>query len=216
MRKNLSYLIGKKFNHLTILKFDTPGLHGRTRFLCQCDCGNMTTVQWNNIQSNSIKSCGCYHIQRSTVHGKCGTQVYRCWRNMKERCLNPNNTEYVNYGGRGITIYEPWIHSFEKWYSYVGEPPTAKHTLNRIDNNKGYEPGNVQWATQKEQANNKSTNHLIEFHGTTKTFMQWSEKLSISRLTLSSRLRRGWSVQKAFTTPIKKSQPHNADVISYP
>jgi hypothetical protein len=124
---------------------------------------------------------------------------------MKDRCLNQNNREYHNYGGRGISVYDPWIHSFEEWYVHMGYPPSPEHSIERINNNGNYEPGNVKWATREEQSLNKRTNHLIEFNGKTQTLSQWADELGISIQTLSSRFRYGWSIPKILTTPIRDS-----------
>ena len=88
-------------------------------------------------------------------HGLSKTPEYRCWQQIKERCLNPKHKAYPDYGGRGITIDPVWVQDFEAFYSFVGNRPTAKHSLDRIENSRGYEPGNVRWATMKEQNNNR-------------------------------------------------------------
>lgn len=114
---------------------------------------------------------------------------------MKGRCLRPSDKKYKDYGGRGIRIYEPWINSVEKFAMYVGPRPSIVHSIDRIDNNGNYEPGNVRWATRKVQANNQRTNRLICIDGDTKTVTQWAEILGITPQAIQYRLKNGWSLK---------------------
>lgn len=128
------------------------------------------------------------------------TRLYRVWNTMRQRCGNPNNTHFASYGGRGIRVCEEWNESFEAFYRDVGDPPLGM-TLDRIDNDKGYEPGNVRWASRLDQANNRRTNVLIEHRGQTKTLAEWGRATGLGKSTIMNRLARGWSVQKALTEP---------------
>lgn len=118
-------------------------------------------------------------------------RTYRCWQGLKDRCLNPNNTHYHRYGGRGITMHPEWAADYTLFLSDVGEPPESGMTLDRIDNNRGYEPGNVRWATRKEQANNRSTNVVVEVRGKSMTLMQWAEHIGCKYGLLASRWKKG-------------------------
>lgn len=124
---------------------------------------------------------------KKVEHGKSNTKTYIKWASMKQRCNNASNANYRNYGGRGIEICERWL-KFENFYNDMGDPPTEKHTLGRIDNNKGYFPGNCRWETMKQQQNNKRGNRIIEFNGKIKTVSQWAEFLGINPTELSHRL----------------------------
>ena len=121
---------------------------------------------------------------------------------MKQRCFNPNNTYYLNYGGRGIIVCDHWKNSFENFYADMGVCPSG-HTLDRIDVNGNYEPGNCKWATQTEQARNRTNNHLITFNEKTQTISAWAKELGFADETLRSRITKyNWPIEKALTTPL--------------
>jgi hypothetical protein len=207
--KTYEHLIGVKFGHLTIANISPKRKTRKIRVLCLCDCGKTTDIQLGNLVNGHTKSCGCLRAP----HGQWNTKIWRCWSGIIQRCENINCHHYQNYGGRGITLHEPW-HKFTSFLDYIkqniGEPPTPEHSIDRIDNNKGYEPGNIKWSTKKEQSSNTRGNHLIEFRGHTKTLTQWSEFLVIPVPTLWHRLTDlGWPIERALTEPIhprKKKQ----------
>ena len=133
--------------------------------------------------------------RRRTKHGHAtrdeGTsRMYQTWLSMKARCLNPSHQSYARYGGRGVTVCEKWVNSFESFYRDVGDPPSLKHTLDRIDNDRGYEPSNVRWATRKEQSNNISTNVWVEYDGKRMTWAQWADYLDVPYSLLMARVRK--------------------------
>jgi hypothetical protein len=118
--------------------------------------------------------------------------------------LNTKHKQFADYGGRGITVCDKWLNSFEDFLADVGEKPSPRLTLDRINNDGNYEPGNVAWRTRKhQQANRRKPNgcHQISFAGKTQSLQHWSEEIGVKRSTLSERLRSGWSVTKALTTP---------------
>lgn len=145
---------GERYGRLVVVE-QTPGrsVGGQVLWVCRCDCGNVRVLNGNALQSGNTKSCGCLTHGRPK-HGMSGTAEYRAWKAMKERCLKPNNPRYADYGGRGITIHPDWVASFEAFFSVVGRRPDGT-SLDRIDNEGNYEPGNVRWATASQQANNK-------------------------------------------------------------
>lgn len=127
------------------------------------------------------------------------TKTYSSWENMLTRCNNPNNNRYQYYGNKGITVCERWL-IFENFLTDMGERPEGT-SLDRIDNNKGYYKENCRWATEITQANNKSTNRFITYKGETYTLKQWGRILGVNSVTISSRLKRGWTLEEAFQVP---------------
>jgi hypothetical protein len=120
---------------------------------------------------------------------------------MQTRCFNPNSIGYKNYGGRGITVCPEWVASFEAFFEYLGDRPSPKHTVERVDNNRGYEPGNVVWATKKRQARNRRSSRLVTAKGFTMTLVEWYEHTGNKPTTIAMRLARGWDPDRAVGTP---------------
>ena len=139
------------------------------------------------------------------THGLCKSPEYAAWANITNRCLRPKHPSYERYGGRGITLFSGWVGrgGFARFFAYVGARPTPEHTIERIDNNRGYEPDNVKWATHKEQMNNTSQNHWITIDGVTKTLRQWASENDIHETTVIHRLDRGMSEREAIFTPAR-------------
>lgn len=211
-------LTGKKFARLTVISRadDLTTSKGKRviRWNCKCDCGNMAVVYGAKLRSGHTKSCGCYMREQSKkankTHGMADTKIYYEWGAMRERCSKPSNMAYSNYGGRGIKVCQEWENDFSAYYNYVSKLPhfgEEGYSLDRIDNDKGYEPGNVRWATRKEQANNRRTNHLLTYNGETHTITEWAEKYNLSQSLVNDRLNRyGWSIEKALTQPVRKQK----------
>ena len=140
------------------------------------------------------------------THGLSNSPEHRAWAHIKTRCTNPNIRGCHRYGGRGIKMHSAWARSFTAFFKYVGPRPSPAHSIDRYPNNDGnYEPGNVRWATRKEQARNTSTNRRIQFRGVTLTLAEWAERLKMKPTTLSMRLNTyGWNVARAFREPARK------------
>jgi hypothetical protein len=134
------------------------------------------------------------------THGLSHLPEYSIWKGVKARCFNPKSKIFSYYGGRGITMVEPWRSNFASFLKDAGLRPSPRHQLDRIDNNRNYEPGNVRWVTRTQQCNNRRNNRFYTWNGQTKTLSQWARHLGFERLVLHNRLLRyGWTVERAFT-----------------
>ena len=147
---------GQTYGQLTAIRQTAAGGRGHPRaerWLFQCSCGKQKEIRPISVRSGHTKGCGC--LQLRTTHGGSGTSEFQAWADMKRRCNNPNDQHYKNYGGRGITICLEWQNDFVAFLDYIGPKPSPSYSVDRIDNDLGYQPGNVKWATKKQQANNR-------------------------------------------------------------
>lgn len=198
-------MTGLRFGKLVGVK--KVGNHPKSRramWLFQCDCGKTKVIAGGPVRSGNSRSCGCgivnATIQRNLTHGLSFTPEHMAWREMKKRCYNPNYNGFKNYGGRGISVCERWMDSFENFFSDMGKRPSEKHSIDRVENNGNYEPGNCRWATKKHQNRNKRNNHKLCFSGESKTIQEWSEITGINHGTIESRIRKSkWTVEKSLT-----------------
>lgn len=196
-------LTGQKFNRLTFLN-PVPEMRNRNWELL-CECGNTTRAQAGNVTSGHTRSCGCLQIEVRTTHGRSKSPEYEAWANMTGRCRNPKHTGWKYYGARGILVCEEWLGrgGFDVFIAHIGERPHKGLSIDRIDNERGYEPGNVQWATIDQQARNKRSNHWIEINGERKLLRDWAEIYDIDETTIIHRIERGMSEQDAVTVPAR-------------
>lgn len=190
---------GMKFNRLTVV-CEVERKHPKIPlFLCRCDCGNETKVNKYHLISWHTSSCGCrqkqYAAKRLNSHGKLETPTYRSWYAMLTRCTNKNTKSYHHYGGRGITICDKWMSSFENFLHDMGERPLKK-SLDRIDVNGNYEPDNCRWATALEQARNTRAVRILHFNGISKCVTEWAEIIGISPKVIYSRLQNGIAIEE--------------------
>jgi hypothetical protein len=158
-------LTGRRFNRWTVLSCAgrSRGKSGNLIWLCRCDCGTIREVAGNNLPNGASKSCGCHNeeARRSRIthgltrRGKPKPLEYSSWSSMIQRCTKPTNTKWHNYGGRGIRVCDRWRNSFEAFLEGMGPRPSPSHSIDRIDNDSNYEPGNCRWATPKEQRANQ-------------------------------------------------------------
>lgn len=169
-------LSGSKYGKLRALSRD-DSRKSRVFWLCRCDCGSLKSVSADKLRAGTTISCGCMKISRAgnlnKSHGMTNTKEYRAWRSMINRCYNKKVSSYGLYGGRGISVHKDWIGSFQSFYSHIGEAPSPRHSIDRINYNGNYEPGNVRWATDVEQANNRRNNRIVEDKGITRTLSQY-------------------------------------------
>lgn len=224
-------IIGKRFGRLTVIEYSHTE-NNRTYWKCRCDCGNIVIRRRKELSAGNTKSCGCLNRERAAehmrevgkkywkngliearkaenhgnyVHGQRNTRLYTIWIGMKQRCFNPNSRAYKYYGNRGIVVCDEWKDNFQAFYDWAMNNGYADNlSIDRKDVNGNYEPSNCRWATEIEQQNNKSDNHIIEYKGASKTMWQWAGEKGISYYALCSRLKKGWSIEKALETPVRK------------
>jgi len=190
-------LAGRRFGRLVAIR-DAGVDKSRSRlWLCQCDCGKEKIVSGKLLNGGNVQSCGCL----SPGYRVRSDPVYMTWQSMLMRCSNPKTNGYSNYGGRGITVCERW-HNFENFLADVGEHPGPGFTLDRIDVNGNYEPGNIRWSTLKAQANNRRNNVYITYQGETKTLTEWCEHLGLPYARMHDRIvYQHMKPEDAFTLP---------------
>lgn len=201
-------LTKKQFGRLTVLERAKNVKPGKTKWKCRCSCGNIATISASHLKSGHTISCGCFKKEvlskRNFTHGLCDSPEYRAWNGITARCYNPSEPVFKHYGGRGIKVCGEWRHNFMAFYNHVGKRPSPKHSIDRIDNNSDYRPGNVRWATYHEQMNNKRTNHLITIHEWTMTLSQWAQFVGLKYDTLHCRIvKNNWPLTKAVFTPVR-------------
>lgn len=202
MREDLT---GRRYGKLVVLGKHPveQNTYPKVRWCCVCDCGKEVVKSTQCLKSTL--SCGCLQIERTvranTTHGGTGTATHNAWRSMRNRCLNPAAEHYPGYGGRGITICERWG-DYQNFLADMGPRPSNKHSIDRIDNEGNYEPGNCRWATVKQQSRNRRTNRQYTMDGETKCMAEWCEQYGIRLITMYSRLHRGWDIEAAIKTPL--------------
>ena len=189
---------GQRFGRLTVGHLQRRGKGKRPLWECHCDCGGTISVRACTLKAGHTRSCGCLHIEelkgRLTTHGKTGTPLYITWYGIKTRVSNPKQRGYKNYGGRGIGMHPEWADSFEAFEAYIlevlGEKPEGE-TLDRVDNEKGYVPGNLRWASQPVQARNTRRNVWLEHEGEKVIFSDLARKLGVSQKVLRRKIKLG-------------------------
>lgn len=200
----LQNLTGKTVGKITVVRFHGTTGSGRTlmnRWLCKClACGHEFTARTGSINSGSVGCKPCSWEDKKT-HGMWRSPEFSTWQGIQQRCYNPKDDKYHNYGGRGIIVCDRWMQSFQNFYSDMGARPYKK-TLDRINVNGNYEPENCRWATNKEQQNNRRNNTYLTFNRETLTQKQWCERLGLKESTVHNRILSGMSVEEAFTKPV--------------
>lgn len=205
-------LTGMKFGRLTVIEraesYVLPSSgKKRSQWLCECECGNRCVVQAGHLKSGHTQSCGCLNrdvVKERATHRESKTHLYFVWKSMRQRCKNPNNSRYRDYGGRGIDICKEWDEflNFKDWALKNGYKEGL--TIDRINNDLGYSPSNCRVVDYIVQANNKRGNRVITYNGKTQTQKQWADELGINYGTLENRLYTyGWDVEKSFNEPIR-------------
>jgi len=201
-------ITGNRYGRLKVLRYVGRTKRGIALWECRCDCGTIKTIMAGSLRRASwpTRSCGCLQLERARTHGMKRTREWSCWSGMKRRCLDPNNIGYKRYGGRGIKVCQKWLHSFEAFFADMGACPSAKHSIDRIDNDGDYRPENCRWATPSEQSRNRRHNRLITAWGRTQALVAWSQETGLNPMTIASRLRKGWLPEAALGTPLLRKR----------
>jgi hypothetical protein len=212
MRKRIEIKANQRFNRLRFLA-EEPSINNRRRGLFLCDCGNVTRAAIHDVRSGHTCSCGCFHTERqrsARTHGatlsRQNPPEYIAWKAMKARCYDRKTIGYKNYGGRGIRVCEKWLNDYPAFLKDVGMKPTPEHSLDRIENDGDYEPGNCKWSTKVEQRrNNRQGVHPVTINGITKIICDWAKASGVPEEAISSRLRHGWDPERAVYCPLGRA-----------
>lgn len=206
---------GARFGRLTVIVRDMVSPQKRRKprwwWLCQCDCGGQVSVTTSDLRAGVTRSCGCLQKEnrrrsdcKHRTHGMAGTPEHHTWLNLKYRCLNPEAPNSKYYIEKGVTVYAEWVDSFERFFKDVGPRPTSKHSIDRYpDPNGNYEPGNVRWATPKEQARNRRNNSLLTINEETRCVAEWNEIAGLGSHVVGQRLKRGLPLERLLE-PVRK------------
>lgn len=191
---------GQKFGKWTALSYA-----GKSSWNCECECGIRRVVKTGPLLSGASRGCkGCGRRR----HGLADSSEYAIWKTMKRRCLKTSDPKYPRYGGRGISVCERWTNSFPLFVEDMGLRPSSDHSIDRINNDGNYEPGNCRWATRLEQSANRSTTKLIEYMGQQVSIAEAARIAGVvDEGTAASRLERGWAVPRAVETPYLRRNP---------
>jgi len=204
----------RRFGRWLVIKAVDQDACFHLHVICRCDCGTEKEVCTAGLRAGRSRSCGCLNARRTAEMGrrnvKHGDTIgghasieYRTWVSMIQRCHNPNQPAYAQYGARGITVCERWRSSFSAFLEDMGRKPTPSHSIERKDSSKDYEPCNCRWATMLEQQRNRRSNRLIEIDGINRCVAEWAEMFRVvSADTTRHRLDRGWPPHEAFVQPV--------------
>jgi len=205
-------MIGKRFGRLEVVSWAGKDKQRKDKYWCLCDCGNYTVSVSTRLNAGKKKSCGCMveehrrNFRGKVKHGDSNSAEYTCWQNIKERCFNPNCGSYAEYGARGITMADEWVNDYGKFLEHVGRRPSDSHSIERIDNEIGYYPGNLRWALLDEQSVNKRWTRWVEWNGEQVKLAElcWDNGWNLD--LIRGRLNQGWSLDEAINKPLNKSQ----------
>jgi hypothetical protein len=190
-------MVGERFGRLLVVSRHPA--EGTAMWNCICDCGMERTVLGTSLRAGRTRSCGCYIrdavIARQTTHGESGTPEYMAYRKAQQRCsTDPESEYYKRYAARGIKFS---FTSVEEFIADVGRRPSDKYSLDRVDNDRGYEPGNIRWATTDEQMENRGITRRLTVEGETLTVAQWSKRIGIKGDVIRGRIGLGWTARQA-------------------
>ena len=204
---NLKNIKGQRFERLRVVKYAGLNKNGCALWECICNCGKIKIILGSVLRNSMTKSCGCLRdekvrqraIENNFTHGMSNIPEFRIWVAMRKRCRNKNNADYYLYGGRGIKVCERW-QDFKNFIEDIGRRPSKKHSIDRVDNDGNYEPGNCRWVLPEIQARNTRKTVFIEFNGKKQSLSEWAREVGVSRETLKYRFKK-MPIEKAMTMP---------------
>lgn len=204
MRKVID-LTGKQYGRLTVIKHIGKDKHNNAIWQCTCSCGNIINIRGATLRRGKANSCGCLHkeltkqlAKNNIIHNMSNTRLYRIWQGMKSRCYYKQNNRYKYYGANGIKVCDKWLNNFQAFYDWgMSNGYKDDLTIDRIDVNDDYKPCNCRWVTKSEQQRNKRNNKMYTINGETRCLSEWCEKLNLNYNTVSSRLHRNYTIEKA-------------------
>lgn len=198
---------GLTFGRLTVVRQTGNRKQGHPIYLCSCSCGGSTETTSYRLRSGHTSSCGCLRrerlIQRNTTHGMCGLPEYDIWTAIISRCYNDRDKDFRNYGGRSILMDENWKNSFPEFFAYIGPRPGDGFEIDRIDNSRGYFPGNVRWATKAVNSRNRRSNVILSYRGKTYCQKDAAKVSGIPEHVLIRRRSKGVTSEAELFAPVK-------------
>lgn len=211
-------LTGQRYGRLVVLR--RAEKRKPVVWKCRCDCGTIKDIRAGQLRTGKTRSCGCIALERigqlRRSHGMSKMAEYKIWKDIKKRCFNPNHAAFKDYGGRGISVAREWRDSFPAFLEHIGPRPSPGHSVDRIDNSKGYEPGNCRWATHAEQSRNSRQNRMITHQGMTLTVTDWAALVGIDSKIVFMRLKYGWDPVDALCRPVKGTRATKKSLPSPP
>jgi hypothetical protein len=209
MGRPLLISVGDVFSRLTVIERSADKARA-VMWRCACLCGGEAIASTVSLRSGHTRSCGCLRMEitgsTSRTHGKSGTRTYQIWNHMKRRCTDPTHPKWMHYGGRGVTVCERW-YSFSNFLADMGEAPLGL-SIDREDNDKGYQPGNCRWATQTQQTRNMRRNIVVTMDGKRQCLSAWCEELGVPYQLAYNRVHKlGWDAERALLAPRKRGAP---------
>jgi hypothetical protein len=211
---NFVDLTGQRYGRLTVVSRAPNGSAGQARWHCRCDCGETAVVWGSSLRSGNTQSCGCLQRERASQsnsrHHMSASPEYVSYRRMLQRCYFPGSNRWDRYGGRGIEVCERWRgdHGFENFLADMGPKPHPRLTLERVDNDGNYDPGNCVWATYRRQALNSSKTRFVEYEGRKQALADLCDRFGIGIYTVVYRInKRHMTVHDALTVPVPIPSP---------
>lgn len=197
-------LTGMQFGRLKVVQF-AGRIPPKTMWLCQCSCGNQTTVPTDRLRGGRTMSCGCYQSEfrakGNPIHGHCYHAMYRSWKNARDRCHRPTHKSYPDYGARGIIMCERWRYSAANFIEDMKSTWMEGLTLDRKDNNGPYSPENCQWSTKSQQARNRRSTKTVLYGGRQRFLQDLAAEHGHNYQMVHQRIAHGWTLEEALSTP---------------